>query len=115
MGKQYSDSPRYIYEAAVTAGLDRLGLDPVWSYARRTDGLPDRRAGWYAGTAGATTYDIARAEFWVDNQGFPRAFARRRETTYVQTWHGTPLKRMGFDSPALERAGAAVRRACTRP
>ncbi len=40
MGKQYSDSPRYIYEAAVAAGLDRLGLDPVWSYARRTDGFP---------------------------------------------------------------------------
>ena len=54
--------------------------------------------------------DLARAEFWVDNQGFPRAFARRRETTYVQTWHGTPMKRMGFDSPALERAGAGVRR-----
>ena len=27
-----------------------------------------------------------------------------RETTYVQTWHGTPLKRMGFDSPRA-RAG----------
>ncbi len=109
MGKQYSDSPRYIYEAAVAAGLDRLGLDPVWSYARRTDGFPTdvrlvRRDSW------RYHLDLARAEFWVDNQGFPRAFARRRETTYVQTWHGTPLKRMGFDSPALERAGAGVRR-----
>lgn len=109
MGKQYSDSPRYIYEAAVAAGLDRLGLRPAWSYARRKDGFPTdvrlvRRESW------RYYYDLARAEFWVDNQGFPRAFSRRRETTYVQTWHGTPLKRMGFDSPALERAGAAVRR-----
>jgi CDP-glycerol glycerophosphotransferase len=110
MGKQYSDSPRYIYEAAVAAGLDRIGLKPVWSYAARLpEGFPTdvrlvRRDSW------RYHLDLARAEFWVDNQGFPRVFARRRETTYVQTWHGTPLKRMGFDSPALERAGAAVRR-----
>jgi CDP-glycerol glycerophosphotransferase len=109
LGKQYSDSPRYIYQAAVAAGLDRLGLDPVWSYARRTDGFPTdvrlvRRESW------RYHLDLARAEFWVDNQGFPRVFSRRRETTYIQTWHGTPLKRMGFDSPALERASASVRR-----
>ena len=109
MGKQYSDSPRYIYEAAVAAGLERLGLDPVWSFARSKAGFPTdvrlvRRDSW------RYHLDLARAEFWVDNQGFPRTFTRRRETTYVQTWHGTPLKRMGFDSPALERAGAAVRR-----
>ena len=110
MGKQYSDSPKYIYEAAVEAGLDRLGLTPVWSHAkRRPDGFP---------TAARTVlrdswryyYAMARAEFWVDNQGFPRHFGRRKEATYIQTWHGTPLKRMGFDSPALERASAATRR-----
>jgi CDP-glycerol glycerophosphotransferase len=109
MGKQYSDSPRYIYEAAVEAGLDQLGVRPVWSYARRTDGFPTdcrlvRRDSW------RYVHDMARAELWVDNQGFPRTYSRRPETTYVQTWHGTPLKRMGFDSPALERANAATRR-----
>lgn len=109
LGKQFSDSPRYIYQAAVEAGLDRLGLTPVWSYARHPDGFPTdcrlvRRESW------RYVYDMARAEFWVDNQGFPRTYSRRPETTYVQTWHGTPLKRMGFDSPALERASAATRR-----
>ena len=48
LGKQYSDSPRYIYEAAVAAGLDRLGLDPVWSYAPAHRRVPHRR------TAGAS-------------------------------------------------------------
>ncbi len=109
MGLQYSDSPRYIYEAAVATGLDRLGLQPVWSYARSKRGFPEgarlvKRESW------RYLYDLARAEFWVDNQGLPRMFNRRRETTYVQTWHGTPLKRMGFDSPALERASASVRK-----
>ena len=110
MGRQYSDSPRYIYEAAVEAGIDRLGLTPVWSHAKkRPDGFPADartvlRESW------RYYYLMARAQYWVDNQGFPRVFTRRRETTYIQTWHGTPLKRMGFDSPALERASAATRK-----
>jgi CDP-glycerol glycerophosphotransferase len=111
MGRQYSDSPRYIYEAAVEAGLHRVGLRPVWSHVwRRPEGFPAdvetvRRESW------RYYYLMARAQYWVDNQGFPRVFTRRRETTYLQTWHGTPLKRMGFDSPSLERANAATRRA----
>ena len=109
LGLQYSDSPRYIYEAAVATGLDRLDLDPVWSYARSKKGFPAgvrlvKRESW------RYLYDLARAEYWIDNQGLPRMFTRRPETTYVQTWHGTPMKRMGFDSPALERASAAVRK-----
>jgi CDP-glycerol glycerophosphotransferase len=109
MGTQYSDSPRAIYEAAMAAGLDRLGLRPVWSHARRVpEGFPAgatvRRESW------RYCYLLARAQFWVDNQGLPRMFTKRPETTYIQTWHGTPLKRMGFDSPSLERAGAATRR-----
>ncbi len=114
MGRQYSDSPRYIYEAAVDAGLDRLGLDPVWSYApahrrvphRRTAGAPGQLAlptsTWRGPSSGSTT----RASRGV--------FSRRRETTYIQTWHGTPLKRMGFDSPG-PGAGQRLRSgACTR-
>jgi len=110
MGKQFSDSPRSIYQAAVDAGLDRLGITPVWSHAGKTaSGFPRdvrlvMRESW------RYYYTLARAEFWVDNQGLPRHFTRRRETTYIQTWHGTPLKRMGFDSPALERANVATRR-----
>ena len=110
MGRQYSDSPRYIYEAVRAAGADNLGLVPVWSHqSRKGVQFPQdcgkvRRESWHY------YWLMARAEFWVDNQGFPRHFRRRRETTYIQTWHGTPLKRMGFDSPALERASAATRR-----
>ena len=112
MGRQYSDSPRYIYEAAVEAGLDRLGLRPVWSHAMASSRrLPHRRPRRCRRESWRYYYLMARAQYWVDNQGFPRVFTRRRETTYIQTWHGTPLKRMGFDSPALERASAATRQA----
>ena len=77
MGKQYSDSPRYIYEAAVDG---RAGPARVWTRSGPTPGAPTasrptcrlvRRESW------RYHLDLARAEFWVDNQGFPRVFARR--------------------------------------
>ncbi len=40
---------------------------------------------------------MATAKFWVNNQNFPHYMTRRKETTYIQTWHGTPLKKMLFD------------------
>jgi CDP-glycerol glycerophosphotransferase len=50
---------------------------------------------------------MARAQFWVDNQGFPRHVRKRPGTTYLQTWHGTPLKTLGFDEPRIRRLDKA--------
>jgi CDP-glycerol glycerophosphotransferase (TagB/SpsB family) len=35
----------------------------------------------------------------VNNSTFGSDFAKRPEQVYVNTWHGTPLKRMGYDIP----------------
>ncbi|MEU8570130.1 bifunctional glycosyltransferase family 2 protein/CDP-glycerol:glycerophosphate glycerophosphotransferase [Streptomyces pathocidini] len=96
LGKQYSDSPRAIYEEMRRRGID---FEPVWSYAgRKPEGFPAdatlvRRWSWPYLRA------LAQAEFWIDNQGFPLKLTKRPETTYLQTWHGSALKRMGFDEP----------------
>jgi CDP-glycerol glycerophosphotransferase len=44
---------------------------------------------------------LATAGYWVDNYGLPRSCPPRSETTYVQTWHGTPLKTLFFDTPRV--------------
>lgn len=38
---------------------------------------------------------LCRAEYLVNNVFFPRWWRKRSFQTYVQTWHGTPLKRIG--------------------
>jgi CDP-glycerol glycerophosphotransferase len=38
-----------------------------------------------------------RARYIVSNNTLPAYFRKKRGTTYLQTWHGTPLKRIGFD------------------
>ncbi|MEZ0092180.1 CDP-glycerol glycerophosphotransferase family protein [Streptacidiphilus sp. EB129] len=40
---------------------------------------------------------MARAEFLVSNASFSGTVVKRPEQTYVQTHHGTPLKKMGLD------------------
>jgi len=100
MGKQYSDNPRYIYEELVRSGLN---YECTWVYARSTAGFPKearlvKRGSW------AYYWALARARFWVDNQGMPPGLRKRAGTMYIQTWHGSAFKRMGFDEPSLKQA-----------
>lgn len=40
---------------------------------------------------------LATAGFLVNNATFPPEFGKRSGQVYLNTWHGTPLKQMGFD------------------
>lgn len=50
--------------------------------------------------------NYARAGLWVSNTVVPAYMALRHGQKYLQTWHGTPLKRLGCDIP-LGSAGSA--------
>lgn len=108
LGKQYSDSPRALYEEMRRRGLV---FHAVWSHAApQPTGFPQdatlvRRWSWPYLRA------LAQAEFWIDNQGMPLKLTKRPGTTYIQTWHGSALKRMGFDEPAHKARGRAQRAA----
>ena len=110
LGRVYGDSPKYVYEALRARGDTRR---VVWSYAEERAGWPDdavlvKRATW------RYYYELARAEVWVDNQGLPPAAARRPGTRYLQTWHGSPYKSMGYDQPQLQFGTPDVRQRFAR-
>ena len=42
---------------------------------------------------------LATAGYLFTDSTFPRRFIKREGQTYVNTWHGTPLKKMGKDVP----------------
>lgn len=107
LGKQYSDNPKYLYETMVSMGLPYRA---VWAYQKDPSRSPDnavkvQRDSW------RYYYEMARAGFLVDNQNLPAVMERRAGQRYVQTWHGTPFKHMGFDEPRFVRATPQVRRA----
>ncbi len=42
---------------------------------------------------------LATSQYLVNNATFPPEFSKRAGQVYLNTWHGTPLKRMGYDMP----------------
>ncbi|MCP9985021.1 CDP-glycerol glycerophosphotransferase family protein [Actinomadura madurae] len=105
LGRHYSDNPKYIHRELRRSGRP---VTAVWSYASSPKGFPDdarlvKRGSW------AYFLALARARFWVDNQGFPDGLRKRPETTYIQTWHGSAFKLMGLDQPRIKGGPAAER------
>ncbi|WP_024936376.1 bifunctional glycosyltransferase/CDP-glycerol:glycerophosphate glycerophosphotransferase [Actinomadura welshii] len=105
LGRYYSDNPKYIHRELRRSGRP---VTAVWSYASSPKGFPDdarlvKRGSW------AYFLALARARFWVDNQGFPDGLRKRPETTYIQTWHGSAFKLMGLDQPRIKGGPAAER------
>lgn len=92
-GKQYSDNPRALAEEALRRGDPR---DLVVSVRDASLVLPDglrpvmRWSREYYET-------LATAGTIVANDSMTHHFVKRPDQRYVQTWHGTPLKRIGFD------------------
>ncbi|MFB7633775.1 CDP-glycerol glycerophosphotransferase family protein [Streptomyces sp. NPDC056149] len=98
LGKQYSDSPRAIYEEMRRQGLK---FEAIWAYAGSPKDFP-KDATLVKRWSLPYLKALAQAEFWVDNQSYPLKLTKRPETTYIQTWHGSALKNMGFDQPSLK-------------
>ncbi|EOY0737764.1 CDP-glycerol glycerophosphotransferase family protein [Staphylococcus pseudintermedius] len=40
---------------------------------------------------------LTESKFLINNATFPAYFTKKPEQVYINTWHGTPLKHMGFD------------------
>ncbi|MBM6619089.1 CDP-glycerol glycerophosphotransferase family protein [Bacillus suaedaesalsae] len=94
-GKNYSGSPKYIYEEMLRNEKFR-DYTFVWSYiGNNPDEIPgdpilvDREREEYYRYLG-------KAKYWVNNILFP-VHRKREGNQYLQTWHGTPLKKLGFD------------------
>ena len=95
LGKNYTGNPKYLYEYMIS-NPKYSDFKFVWAYpdvdSKRIPGNPilvERGTSEYF-------YYLAKAKYWVNNILFP-VKQKRQETVYLQTWHGTPLKKLGFD------------------
>lgn len=94
-GRAPADSPLAIQQELQRAGYDGRIL---WATADGAGGPP----------AGVDTvlldspdyYEALHTSRWlVNNNNFPYYFRKHADQYYLQTWHGTPLKRIGDDVP----------------
>lgn len=91
LGKTYSGNPRYVYEELLK---NPRRLKFVWSY----DGSASIPGDPTIVSRGSPEYYryLASAKYRVNNVIFP-VHGKKKETVYLQTWHGTPLKKLSFD------------------
>ncbi|WP_226961421.1 MULTISPECIES: CDP-glycerol glycerophosphotransferase family protein [Streptomyces] len=102
-GKQFSDSPRAIYEEFVRRGIE---VEHLWSVADEQVALPPgvRPLEWHS----TEWYEaLARSRYVVTNVGLGDWYERREGQCVVQTWHGTPLKKIGADLLGTPKANLA--------
>ncbi len=96
----YNDSPRAISEELHRRGAD---FEHVWAVSAQTPDVPE----WVTAVepeSRAYLEALGRAGHVVTNNTMPGYFRKKPSTTYLQTWHGTPLKRIAFDIPGRSPA-----------
>lgn len=102
MGRQYGDNPRAIYEY-MKSRPEYDGLRYVWVLEN-----PEKAAEYEqlkgAEIVKAKTHRCfeyyAEAKYIVTNSALNYRVSRKPEQVFIQTWHGTPLKRLRCDIEA---------------
>jgi CDP-glycerol glycerophosphotransferase len=97
-GKQASDNPLGIARELRRRGDDR---EHIWAVNDWAVPIPDGARPVLMGTEGYWDA-VGRSKFIVSNDDMPPSYVKRPGQVYVQTWHGTPLKRIGFDVEELQ-------------
>lgn len=98
-GKSCSCSPRAIYDVMVTDpayqdyrflwAVKDPSAFPALAAAPRTEVIPFGSRAFERAMAGSG--------YWIFNSTLPEHISPRTGQVYLQCWHGTPLKRLGFD------------------
>ncbi|MGG0662602.1 CDP-glycerol:glycerophosphate glycerophosphotransferase [Viridibacillus arvi] len=93
LGKNYADSPKYIYEYMVKHYPE---YEFIWSFNEINHDIPGN-AKQVKRLSLAYYYHMATAKYWVNNMRQPLHLQKREGNVFLQTWHGTPLKKLVFD------------------
>ncbi len=92
-GKQCGDNPRAIADELRRRGDHTIAL---WAITDRSVPVPSGAQPVLIGTR-AYFSALARSRYLIYNDHVPLPYRKRAGQRHVQTWHGTPLKRLGYD------------------
>ncbi|WP_315793757.1 CDP-glycerol glycerophosphotransferase family protein [Paenibacillus sp. BIC5C1] len=105
MGKNYSGNPKYIYEEMILREVSNEFVF-VWVVENLDINIPGpcikvkRMRFKYL-------YYAARAHVWIFDSRQPTLLVKRKKNIFIQTWHGTPLKKLALDMEIMNIAGDA--------
>lgn len=108
IGLNYTGNPRAVYERMVEQGLDRR-YRCIWFFEK---GKEPPQEEW-PGHAERVRYGRFRylyfmsvAGIWVFDARQPAFIRKKPDQHYIQTWHGTPLKKLALDMDRVNMSGS---------
>lgn len=103
-GRNYTGNPRYIYEEMVRKGLDQE-YQCIWFFFDTSLKIPGRckkvRNNYFS-----YFWYLMRAGIWIFDSRQPKYMRKKKKVTYIQTWHGTPLKKLALDMDRMDMGGS---------
>ncbi|MGG1586271.1 CDP-glycerol glycerophosphotransferase family protein, partial [Bacillus pumilus] len=107
-GKQFSCNPRGIYEYMKE---NHPEYTLIWSVKKGHEAPFKEKDIYYINRLSLKwIFAMARAEYWVVNSRLPLWIPKPEHTTYLQTWHGTPLKRLAMDMDEVHMPGTNTKK-----
>lgn len=105
-GKQYSDSPKAIYEEMKKKFPN---YQFFWVTTKESiDKFKSLQIPYVIRNTEKWAKTLAQSQYWVMNSRLPNWIEKPKHTTYVQTWHGTPLKKLGIDIEEVSMPGTTT-------
>jgi CDP-glycerol glycerophosphotransferase len=97
-GRSYSDSPKAIYQYLVNNPTFK-DYRFVWAFQQPEEyhHLSDSRTSVVRFRSKEHYKSYAKAKYWFSNARLGRPIYKKRNQIYIQTWHGTPFKRLAHD------------------
>lgn len=103
LGKQYSDNPRAIYEYIKENYPD---YKMYWSVDRKSiNYLKKYQIFTVKRFSIRWIFLMNRSKYWISNSRLPLWIPKPKNTIYIQTWHGTPLKKLALDMEEVHMPG----------
>lgn len=100
-GKSYSDSPKYIYEYISKNYPGKYKC--IWVINKKNQRIPYKHTK-IKRFSYQYYYYLARSKYYVFNGRQPEWVQKREGNVFLQTWHGTPLKKLVFDQDDVKSA-----------
>lgn len=94
-GRGYSDNPKAIHQYMIQQEKFK-DYKLVWAVKKnKVDNIEGAKIVKYLGLS--YFYYLARSKYWICNCKLPKYVLKKEGQVYLQTWHGTPLKRLAHD------------------
>lgn len=103
VGRNYTGNPKYIYEEMVKRGLDKK-YRCIFMVVDTKIKIPGNAVKVRRNHLNYL-YIMATAKVWVSDSRLPSFLRKRKGVHYIQTWHGTPLKKLALDMEDITMAG----------